>query len=56
MTEAQFAIVSDWMANGNINEFVKENPDAERLPLVWLSFEISLFTSRSCTGLDDFYS
>ncbi|KAF9789484.1 kinase-like domain-containing protein [Thelephora terrestris] len=34
MSETQFAIVSDWMENGNINEYVKENPDAERLPLL----------------------
>lgn len=33
---AQFAIISGWMANGNINEFVKENPGANRLKLVRL--------------------
>ena len=34
MAEAQFAMVSEWMVNGNINEFVKANPDADRLGLV----------------------
>ena len=34
MSEDQFAMVSDWMENGNINEFVEENPDADRLGLV----------------------
>jgi hypothetical protein len=42
MSEDQFAMVSDWMANGNINEFVEENPDADRPGLVGISFEISL--------------
>ena len=27
-------MVSQWMENGNINEFVKANPDADRLELV----------------------
>ena len=34
MTETQFVIVSDWMVNGNINDFVKAHPDANRLGLV----------------------
>lgn len=34
MTESHFAIISDWMKNGNINEFVKANPSAQRLGLV----------------------
>ena len=38
MTESQFAIVSDWMGNGNINQFVKANPDADKLGLVCLPF------------------
>ena len=32
-------MVSEWMVNGTINEFVKADPDADRLELVWLSFE-----------------
>ena len=34
MTENQFAMVSEWMDNGNINEFVKAHPDASRPVLV----------------------
>ena len=36
MTESQFAMISDWMENGSINEFVKANPDADQLGLVRL--------------------
>ena len=41
MSESQFAMVSDWMANGSINEYLRGNPDANRLDLVRLSFEFS---------------
>jgi hypothetical protein len=34
MAGAQFVMVSEWMANGNINEFVKAHPDVDRLELV----------------------
>jgi len=37
MSETQFAMVSDWMANGNINDFVKVHQDVNRLELVGLS-------------------
>ena len=37
MSETQFATVSDWMANGNINHFVKAHPDANWLGLVGFS-------------------
>ena len=30
----QLVMVSDWMENGNINEFTKVHPDADRLGLV----------------------
>jgi hypothetical protein len=33
----QFAMVSEWMPNGNINEFVKRRPDANRFELVGFS-------------------
>jgi len=29
-----FAMISEWMVNGNINEFVKAHRDANRLELV----------------------
>ena len=34
MTETEFAMVSEWMSNGNINQFVRENPEANRFHLV----------------------
>ena len=34
MTETEFAMVSEWMPNGNINQFVKEHSDANRFELV----------------------
>ena len=36
MTEDEFVMVSEWMPNGNINEFIKANPEAERIKLVGL--------------------
>ena len=30
-----FAMVSGWMGNGNINEFVKAHKDVNRFELVW---------------------
>lgn len=42
MSGNQFTMVSDWMANGNINDFVKAHPGANRLELVGSSFKISL--------------
>ena len=34
MTGTQFVMVSEWMVNGNINEFVEAYPDADRFELV----------------------
>ena len=42
MTEVHFAMVSEWMVNGNINEFVKTYPGVDRLGLVGFPFKISL--------------
>ena len=36
MTKNQFVMVSEWMENGNINQFVKAHADADRLKLVCL--------------------
>ena len=36
MTGKNLAMVSEWMSNGSINEFVKTNPDANRFELVGL--------------------
>ena len=35
-SDNQFAMVSEWMANGNINEFVKVHREANRFKLVGL--------------------
>ena len=37
----QFAMVSEWMVNGNVNEFIKAHGDANR-------FELVDFTSIAC--------
>ena len=42
MSDAQFVMVSDWMVNGNINDFVKTNPNANRIELVSCSLKVSL--------------
>ena len=42
MSETQFAMISDWMVNGNINDFVKAHPDVNRLELVGFSLRDSL--------------
>ena len=46
MTETQFAMVSEWMVNGSINEFVKAHPDVDRLGLVGFPFNASLSSFR----------
>jgi serine/threonine protein kinase len=34
MSDNQFTMVSEWMVNGNINEFIKAHRDANRFELV----------------------
>lgn len=41
MTEEQFVMVSEWMGNGDIIQFLK-NGDADRLQLVFLLFRALL--------------
>ena len=38
MTNNQFAMVSEWMVNGNISEFIKTHRDANRFELVRFGF------------------
>jgi len=45
MTSDRLVMVTEWMANGNINEFLKANINADRLELV------CLFRSRSLPSL-----
>ena len=46
MSETQFAMVSDWMFNGNINDFVRAHPCADRLELVRFSCEVTVSSTR----------
>ena len=34
LNECRFALVSEWMENGNINDFIKRDQDANRTKLV----------------------
>ena len=43
MTETRFVMVSEWMVKGNANDFVKANPEADRLKLVRFLFTVPLF-------------
>ena len=63
MSENHFAMISDWMTNGNINEFVKEHPDVNRFKLVGFHFTafipnsftdgmIAYLAGRRCRGFD----
>jgi len=38
MIEDKFVMVSEWMENGNINNFLRAHPDVDRLELVCFSF------------------
>ena len=49
MSEGQFAMVSDWMVNGNINDFVKAHPDTNRLELVGPTQGFTVLDSNSLT-------
>jgi len=45
MTETEFLMVSEWMSNGNINQFVAARQDANRFELVRLPFELLYFVT-----------
>ena len=47
--EDQFAMVSEWMTNGNINEFTKANGEVNRFELARLRFpfKLTLLTTPS---------
>ena len=44
MSENKFVTVSEWMVGGNINDFVKADPDADRFGLVCFSFKVLIST------------
>ena len=49
MTENRFAMVSEWMTNGNISQFVTTHPGANRFELV----SLPLKSLRSSPVVDD---
>jgi len=51
MTETQFMMVSEWMKNGNINEFLKVNNKADRLGLVCIRFKLHIKLSLTIRRL-----
>ena len=46
ISEPRFVIVSEWMARGDINEFVKVHPDADRFKLVCVLLVTLTFARR----------
>ena len=46
MAEKHFALVSEWMTNGSINEFIVANRTANRFKLVGFGFLLSLLHSE----------
>ena len=44
MTENRLAMVSEWMANGNISQFVKTHQRANRFELVSSLFKVLKFS------------
>ena len=46
MSKNRFVMVSEWMAKGNINKFVKVDPNVDRLGLVCFSFKVFVSVCR----------
>jgi hypothetical protein len=42
MNKSQFTMVSEWMINGNINEYVRAQRDVNRFELVGFGFTAGL--------------
>ena len=47
MTGNRFAMVSEWMPKGNINEFTRADANVDRMKLVCYSSKITVFARRS---------
>ena len=45
MSENQFVMVSEWMANGNIKRFVAAHRDANRFELVSPPLKLLIFSA-----------
>ena len=52
MTETEFSMVSEWMSNGNINQFVAAHQDTDRFELVRSTSKLMYFSPVT----DDFDS
>ena len=52
MENNQFAMVSEWMVNRNINEYVKEHWDANRFELVGFQFFVAFVHRRLIAWFD----
>jgi serine/threonine protein kinase len=52
MTENKFAMISEWMTNGNINQFVRARRDANRFQLVSALFELLIPPTDQGGGFD----
>lgn len=51
MTENRFVMVSEWMVNGNINEYVRVNIRVDRVGLVcFYSTSLSLLFTNDATA------
>ena len=46
MSGDRLVMVSEWMVNGNIDEYMVKNPDADRLELVCFSFMNYILADR----------
>ena len=46
MSGDRFVMVSEWMENASISEFVRAHADADRLKLVRLSSQVPVFACR----------
>lgn len=44
ISENRLVMVSEWMVKGNINEFMRADPNADRLELVCFPFKLFIFT------------
>ena len=48
MGNSQFSMASEWMENGNINEFIKARGDANRFELVGISLPLPIPAYADC--------
>ena len=51
MSENRFAMVSEWMANGNINEYIEAHPEADWLRLVRFVCDLGFLVSTTDSSL-----